>query len=167
MRVEVRLTRAELEAAANAGVQRRIRAMAKNRTPNQPERPEHEQRWWQSDIVGAIAEAAVCKALGVEFVDLEEDRDGRDVLDYQVRSVERPDAPLRFRSHEDPANRYILALVHRNIVVLQGHATGAAVRRHGWEEFPNCHSLPRECLEFMTDLPHPIEWGDRVTLIDP
>ena len=56
MRILVTLSEAELEEAALGGVRRRISGMAKQRKSTHPETPDHEQRWWESHVVGAIGE---------------------------------------------------------------------------------------------------------------
>jgi hypothetical protein len=162
MKVIVTLTPQELEKAAYGGVQRRIRALQRQRTPNQKERPEWEQKWWQSDIIGAIGEMAVSKAFGVDWHDLEDDVNGKDVLDYQVRTIENPSAGLRVRSHDSTEDIFILTEVRKNKALLHGYSTGAIVRAHAWEEFPRCFTLPKEQLFHVTDLAHPIEWSDYV-----
>jgi hypothetical protein len=162
MKVIVTLTPSELEKAAYGGVNRRIRAMKIKRKPNQQERPEWEQKWWQSDIIGAIGEFAVSKAFGLDWEDLTEDDNGKDVLDYQVRTIENPRAGLRVRSHDLTDDIFILAEVNRNRVLIHGYSTGAIVRDHAWEEFPRCFTLPKEQLFSITDLAHPIEWSDTV-----
>lgn len=166
MKVMVTLTPDEIRTAGHAGVERRIRAMRKNRQPNQPERPDWQQHWWESDIQGCIAEMAVCKAFGVDFIDLENDIDG-DVLGYQVRSVQNPKAGLRVRTHDAMNHVYILAQVHRNKVLLHGYMSGWQVRERGFEEFPQCYTMPKDELYSMTDLPHPIEWSTSVLAYEP
>jgi hypothetical protein len=161
MKVVVTLTPSEVEKAAYGGVNRRIRAMKIQRRPNQQERPEWEQKWWQSDIIGAIGEFAVLKMFGVEWEDLPEDRNGKDVLDYQVRTIENPSAGLRVRSH-DADDIFILAEVNKNKVLIHGYSTAELVRSNGFEEFPRCMTLSKEQLYSVTDLPHPIEWSDFV-----
>jgi hypothetical protein len=161
MKVLVTLSIDELRIAASAGVERNLRAMVKNRRPNQPERPDWEQQWWQSNVNGCIGELAVCKAFGVEFTDTVEDIDG-DVLGYQVRTIQNPKAGLRVRSHDRNEDTFILAQVHKAQVLLHGYMTGWQVKQRGLEEFPRCFTMPARELYSVTDLPHEIQWADTV-----
>lgn len=167
MRVLVELTPAEVRNAAHAGCERRIRAMSKRRAPRQDGIPDHKQAWWQSDIVGCLGEAGVCKAFGLDFVDLENDRGGFDVYRYQVRSTESPTTGLRVRSTDSLSDTFILAEVRRNFVLIHGYQTGWYVRQHGHREFENCSTLAREELYSITDLAEPIEWSTFVRPYEP
>jgi hypothetical protein len=124
--------------------------------------PDHKQNWWQSDIVGAIGEMAVAKAFGVEWEPTIGEINQKDVLDYQVRTIENPSAGLRVRSHDSTDDIFILAEVRKNKALLHGYSTGLLVRAHAWEEFPRCFTLPKEQLFHVTDLAHPIEWSEHV-----
>jgi hypothetical protein len=163
VKVKVVLTDGELKEAAMAGVERRIRAMQRNLKPNQRDRPEWEQKWWQSDVIGAIGEYALSKAFGQDHEFTDWDTNGKDVLQYQVRTIENPDAGLRVRRHDNPLDTFILAQVHRNKVLLHGYATGTQVFNKGWERFPDCFEYPVEELYSMNDLAVPIVWTDSVT----
>ena len=156
---------AELEYAANAGVQRNIRAIKKKRAPRQANIPDWEQKWWQSDIVGCIGEMAVAKMFGVEWLDLENDVNGKDVLDYQVRTIENPAASLRIRTRDNLSETFILAQVGRASVLIHGQSTGQYVRQFGRQEFEGCWTIPKEELWSVTDLPHPIEYQDGHVMI--
>jgi hypothetical protein len=79
-----------MQIAAHGGVNRRLLAIKRADRPNQPNRKYHEQNWFQTDIFGAIGEYAVAKLLGVEW-QWEQESNGFDVLQYQVRSTENPD----------------------------------------------------------------------------
>jgi hypothetical protein len=124
--------------------------------------PDHKQNWWQSDIIGAIGEMAVAKAFGVEWEPTIGEINQKDVLDYQVRTIENPSAGLRVRSHDSTDDIFILAEVRKNKALLHGYSTGSLVRAHAWEEFPRCFTLPKEQLFYVTDLAHPIEWSEHV-----
>ena len=163
MKVLVVLNPDELEAAAHGGINRRIRAMQKDRRPNQPERPDHEQHWWQTDIIGAIGEYAVAKALGQQWQDLTSDVNGKDVLDYQVRTIENPKGGLKVRRHDNPLDIYILAQVSRNRVLIHGWMPGHQVIAYDHEIYPNCWTIPTAMLYKMADLPEEIYWGPTVT----
>lgn len=162
MKVLVILSSDELRAAAYGGVNRNIRAMEKHRKPNQAERPDHEQHWWQTNIAGAIGEYAVAKALGQQWVDLEEDPNGKDVLDYQVRTIENPAGGLKVRRRDNPLDKFILAQVKKNRVLIHGWMPGHQVIAHDHEIFPDCWTIPTPQLYPMADLVHPIEWSETV-----
>jgi len=162
MKVVVTLTPSELEKAAYGGVQRRIQGIMKGLKSTHSETPDYKQNWWQSDIVGAIGEMAVAKAFGVEWQPTIGDIHRKDVLDYQVRTIENPSAGLRVRSHDLTDDIFILCQVRKNKALLHGYSTGAIVRDHAWEEFPRCFTLPKNQLFHVTDLAHPIEWSDHV-----
>ena len=162
MKVLVVLNPDELQAAAQGGINRRIRAMQKDRRPNQPERPDHEQHWWQTDIIGAIGEFAVAKALGQQWQDLTSDVNGKDVLDYQVRTIENPKGGLKVRRHDNPLDIYILAQVRKNHVLVHGWMPGHQVIAWDHEIFPNCWTVPTPQLYSMADLMHPVEWSETV-----
>ena len=162
MKILVRLGSAELEAAAHGGANRRIRAMAKGRRPNQPERPEWEQNWFQTSIIGAIGEYAVAKALGEQWEDLEEDPNGKDVLEYQVRTIENPAGGLKVRRRDNHRDIFILAQVSRNKVLIHGWMPGYQVVALGTEIYPDCWTIPTAMLYQMADLPEEIYWSDTV-----
>jgi hypothetical protein len=151
--VRVRLSEAEMRVACHAGVERRLRAIRLDRRPNQPERKYHEQNWFQSDISGAIAEFAVSKLFGLEWEDLTEDKDGFDVLNYQVRSTENPDTTLKVRRRDNPDHNFIFAKVRDNRVLVEGWITGREVIEYNDEIFPDCFTIKNYRLYPITDLP--------------
>lgn len=162
MKVVVTLSKSELQAAVGAGVNRRLRAMERKRRPRQDGIPEHKQHWWQSDIIGAIGEACVSKMFGVPFHDLADDRNGKDVLDYQVRATENPKAGLKVRVGDDNNDIFILAQVHNYRALIHGYSTGSYVKAHGERMFESCWVVPNDSLWSVTDLVHPIEWSNTV-----
>ena len=162
MKVIVTLSKQELEFAAYAGVNRHIRALQRQRKPRQDNIPEHQQNWWQSDIIGVIGEFAVAKAFGIEWLDLPDDINGKDVLDYQVRATENPRAGLRVRIRDSANDIFILTEIKRNKALIHGYSTGEIVKATGKLEFEGCWTLGNNELYQVTDLPHPIEWSDDV-----
>ena len=159
--VRVFLTPQEHSEACHGGVNRRLRALDKHRAPNQPERKYHEQNWFQTSISGAVAEAAVAKMFGLQWQDLEDDENGFDVLNYQVRSTENPDGLLKVRRRDNPDHKFIFARVRNNEVRIHGWSTGAAVIDNDQETYPDCFEMPMYRLYPMTDLPEDIHWTDR------
>lgn len=162
MKVLVTLTEQELEEAALGGVRRRIDAIKNKRRPNQPNRPDHEQHWWESDIMGAIGEFAVAKALGEQWRPTIGDVRQKDVGDFEVRTTQLPQPVLRFRSHNDPQSKYILCSYKGNQVLIQGWLPGHTVRSLGYEAFENCWVAGVDQLYSMADLNAEIEWSDTV-----
>ena len=159
--VRVFLTPQEHSEACHGGVNRRLRALEKNRAPNQPERKYHEQNWFQTSISGAVAEAAVAKMFGLQWQDLDDDENGFDVLNYQVRSTENPDGLLKVRRRDNADHKFIFARVRNNEVRIHGWSTGAAVIDNDQETYPDCFEMPMYRLYPMTDLPEDIQWQDK------
>lgn len=162
MKVLVTLTGAELRQAAHGGVERNIDAMKRGRKSYQTDRPDHEQNWWQSHIIGAIGEFAVAKALGLAWNPTIGQVDQKDVGEFEVRTSELPNPVLRFRAHNDPASHYILAGLKQNKVLLHGWLPGYSVRDLGHMEFDNCWVAQPDSLYSMADLNAAIEWSDTV-----
>lgn len=163
MKVLVTLTEAELRLAAHGGVARNLDAMKRGRKSYQTDRPDHEQNWWQSHIIGAIGELAVAKALDLPWNPTVGQVDQKDVGEYEVRTSELPNPVLRFRNHNDPRSHYILAQLKQNRVLLHGWLPGGTVKLLGHMEFENCWVAPVDTLYSMADLNHDIQWSDTVT----
>jgi len=160
-KVLVTLDLEELEYCAISGVHRNIRAMKKGRKPRD-KTPYHKQNWWQSNITGVIGEYAVAKALGEHWQDLEQDRGGFDVLNYQVRASEKDNPKLTQRHGDDINHIYILAQVYKNRVLIHGWATGYDVQQRGAQEY-GAIRLPNILLNPMSQLIHPIIYTSQVT----
>ena len=162
--VRVSLSDDELHYAAVAGVNRRIRALQRNRKPNQPGTSYQKQNWWQTDITGCIGELAVAKAFGVDWYDTTDDPGGFDVLHYQVRSTEREMPELIVRGRDNPDDCFILARVYKNRVLLYGWATGVEVRARGHEKYePGTSVLMGYEVNPMEYLITPILYNSQVT----
>lgn len=162
MKVKVTLSEQELRTAATGGIERRIAAIQMGLKSKTIGRPDHLQKWWQSDITGAIGEYAVCKAFGVEWLPTIGKTDQKDCLDYQVRTIEDPNGGLKVRTHDNPADLFILAQVHKNKVLLHGWLPGHRVLAYQLEIYPNCFTVPNTLLYSMADLNQPIEFGPEV-----
>lgn len=162
MKVLVTLTETELETAAHGGVARNIDAMKRGRKSYQKNRPDHEQNWWQSHIIGAIGEFAVAKALDLPWNPTVGQVDQKDVGDFEVRTTELPNPVLRFRSHNDPCSHYILCQLKANRVLIHGWLPGYAVRDFGYMEFDDCWVANPDTLYSVADLNAEIRWSDSV-----
>lgn len=162
--VRVVLSDDEWTYAAHAGVNRMIRAIQKQRVPRQPGLKYHQQHWWQSHIIGCIGEMAVAKALGVDWADTENDPGGYDVLNYQVRSTEKPQPELVVRTRDNPNDTFILCRVYNNKALIYGFATGLDVRQRGWPKYEaGTFMLNSHELNEMAYLIHPVIYTGQVT----
>lgn len=162
MKILVTLNENQLEAAAIGGVRRRIHGITKGRRSTHPETPDHKQNWWQSDIIGAIGEFAVAKALGEIWNPTIGEVNRKDVGDFEVRTTEQPTPLLRFRGHNDPSSKYILCSYRGNQVLIQGWLPGYTVRDLGYMEFDNVWTAGVDQLYSMADLNCEIQWSDTV-----
>jgi hypothetical protein len=162
MKILVTLSEPELEEAALGGVRRRISGMAKQRKSTHPETPDHEQRWWESHVVGAIGEFAVAKALGELWRPTVGVIDQKDVGDFEVRTTQLPKPVLRYRAHNDARSNYILCSYRGNQVLIQGWLPGHTVKALGYEEFDGCWIAGLDQLFSMADLNAEIHWSDTV-----
>lgn len=104
MRVE--LTLEEIRVAASVGIERRLRAIARNR--------QHRHSWrggdvWEIDIQGAAAEMAVAKAVGRYWTDTADpDYEGDVGQNVQVRWTARPDGSLLLHPDDKPEHAFVL-----------------------------------------------------------
>lgn len=162
MKILVTLTNEEMRAAAYGGVERRIHGITKGRRSTHPETPDHKQNWWQSDIIGAIGEFAVAKALGTVWNPTIGQVNRKDVLDFEVRTTEQPTPLLRYRGHNDPSSKYILCSYRGNQVLIQGWLPGYTVKALGYSEFDNVWTAGVDQLYSMADLNAEIHWSDTV-----
>ena len=162
MRVLVQLTKDELERAAFGGVQRRLAGIFQNRRSTHPETPDWKQQWWESNVIGAIGEYAVAKALDLPWNPTIGRVDARDVGEYEVRTTQLPEPVLRYRVHNDPTSKYILCSYKRDKVLIQGWLTGQTVLDLGYMEHDGVYTASVDQLYSITDLPEPIAWSDMV-----
>ena len=150
--VRVILSDADMQIAAHGGVNRRLMAISKAQRPNKPERKYHEQNWFQTDVFGAIGEYAVAKLLNAEW-HWEQETNGFDVLQYQVRSTENPDTTIKVRTRDNPDHNFIFCKVRENRVLIEGWITGREVIANNDEIFPDCFTIKNYRLYPLTDLP--------------
>jgi hypothetical protein len=162
VKILVTLNENQLEAAAIGGVRRRIHGITQGRRSTHPETPDHKQNWWQSDIIGAIGEFAVAKALGEIWNPTIGEVNRKDVGEFEVRTTEQPTPLLRFRGHNDPASKYILCSYRGNQVLIQGWLPGHTVQALGYMEFDNVWTAGVDQLYSMADLNCEIQWSDTV-----
>lgn len=166
-RLLVTLTKDEMRTAAHWGIERRLHAMEAGRRSTHPETPDHLQRWYQSEIVGALGEYAVAKAFGVEWDPTIGRVNAHDVLDYEVRTTEQPRPVLRYRIHNDPVNKYILCQSRGNQVLIHGWLPGQTIKDLGYMEYDDVYIASPDQLYSIFDLPVDIVTNDTVRLYRP
>lgn len=126
MRVE--LTQEEMRVAALIGVERRLRAIARNR--------QHRYAWtgeavWAIDIQAAGAELAIAKAIGRYWTDTAEPDAHGDVGDgVQVRWTKRENGCLLLHPTDPDAHVYVLVTGEMPVFEVPGWIRGA----HGKDE---------------------------------
>src|SRR5262249_778907 len=110
MAVSVVLTPYATIVAGLVGVQRNVRAHAASRRPRN-DHPDDE-RDWTDNIVGALGECAVAKALCVHWLPaLDPDTGIGDVEGWHVRTTANPERQsLIVREHDPPDGRYVLVI---------------------------------------------------------
>lgn len=162
MKVLVTLTPDEMRKAATGGIERRIHGITKGRRSTHPETPDHKQHWWQSEIIGALGEFAVAKALGEIWSPTVGQVNQKDVGEFEVRTTEQPTPLLRYRGHNDPSSKYILCSSRGNQILIQGWLPGYTVKALGYMEFDNVWTAGVDQLYSMADLNADILWSDTV-----
>lgn len=163
--VAVRLTEAEMFVACVIGVRREIAARV-NGWKNRFE-PTSEQFAWGKHVVGALAEAACAKSLGVWWhFSLESFRRLGDVGALEVRWSDgsfnpktRQTYPPRLKVRDDEKPETILVLVSGKApdYVVRGWIRAATAKRPEWRgtpvEGPPAFFVPMESLAPMYTLP--------------
>jgi len=162
----VRLTWAEVRAAVYGGVDRHVRALARGRQP----RYDAALSAWDYDIVGAIGERAVSKALNLYHHDgsLDLDYDG-DIGRYQVRARSRNDYDLVLHPNDLDDAVYLLVLLGG---LPDADIAGWCYGRDGkqpayWQTFTGrpCYFVPRGVLHPFDPANPPLSTitADRIT----
>lgn len=131
--VTVTLNRHELLAAAMGGCQRRILAVEKNR-PNIKRVVDEKLAEWQIDIIGAIGEYAVAKALNMHWEPASDKKLKSlpgDVGRFQVRSTKYSTGKLIVHDGDADDAVFILAIVNEPDVTLMGWMYGDEARAIG------------------------------------
>lgn len=163
MKIIVKLTDAQLEEAALAGVKRRVDAITKYRqTPHPGYQAEIE---WEYDIRGAIAEYAVCLAFGQRFSGYvpRNIRGQRDAGPLEVRTLCTDLTRGLAAKWKDPDDqRLVLAIVKKDRVLIVGWETAGAVRAMGKANKYDRHELPQSELRSVDTLGYPIQFSEQV-----
>jgi hypothetical protein len=169
MRQQIRvfLSKEEVRLACTGGIEHRIDAMFKHQRPGASDRPYHLQHWWQSHITGSLGEVAVAKLFGVDW-QWQENENGFDVLEYQVRTTENAENTIKVRRRDDPTHNFIHCKVRDNRVLIEGWITGQEVINNNEEIYKDCFTIKDYRLYSMTDLPEfPQELPEGVQLFKP
>ena len=153
--VKVKLTRHELRAAANSGIERPLDGIGKNRT--QLYGADKRKMEWQNNIIGSIGEYAVAKYLNVYWepatsIQCLDDLPG-DVGVYQVRATQWPQGSLLIVTKDKPDAVFILATVELNIVTLQGWLYGHEGKSVGEFKENDTYWIQQNMLHKMASLP--------------
>lgn len=121
----IHLNREELTQAAYAGCRRRIDGIANSRTDRWDM---NERQGWLHDVIGAIGEAGVAKALGLPWHPDAgvgaPDVGGPDTYQVEVRATTHPKGRLMLHQSDHDHKRYYLARVYRNEVNVVGWILG-------------------------------------------
>lgn len=166
-RILVTLTHEELSRVAHAGLDRRLDAMAKGRQGRRHETiPDWKQAWFQTTVIGAFGEYAVCKAFDRLWNPTIGRIDASDVGSWEVRTTERPQPKLRVRAGDDNTKNYILCSYKGNQVLIQGWLPGARVVELGREEYDGVWTATLDELYSVVDLPGEIELGEHVRIYE-
>lgn len=119
----------EMRRWAYAGVDRRVSAVEKNR---KGAHGFNRDDFWQLDVEGLLAEAAVAKALGVYYSPVTGALDtalGDVVPGLQVRSTKYPSGSLLVHKTDADADRFVLVTGAQGKYKVCGSIYGAAAKR--------------------------------------
>lgn len=146
----------EVLRAATVGVLRRINGL-KHRLPEVYGSPNGAA--WDADVVGALAEMAVAKFLGVYWEGAlhPQGRDEGDAGAFQVRATTIPAGALILHERDADDARFHLVIVNGATCTLAGWTTGAEGKR---PEFWFAKA-PRPAFFVPQEALHPVEEGAR------
>lgn len=152
--MRVTLTYAEMQAAAITGVNRRLDSIRRN-LKGAADYNGQGRGEWQIDILGAMSEAAVAKALGVWWDYSIGTFKLPDVENLQVRSTEYSDGRLLIRPH-DPKGFYVLVVTKPPVFTVCGFCSLEFAKQDQFFTQPDksrtpCWAVPQSHLA-------PIEW---------
>lgn len=155
MRQQVRiiLNDDEMRTACHGAMERTLSRQKYDHIPRTQNRTKYyDEHWWQSDIVGAIAEYSVAKLLDLPW-QWEMRDDKYDVGTYQVRSTEKPDNRLLLISRDDPSHNYIFCRVRANRTLIEGWINGQKVIDNDEKLYEDTWTISTYRLYPITDLP--------------
>lgn len=130
--MRVYLNRFELRTAAQAGIERRIVAIQRGRTPLYG--VENRKAEWQIDIIGCIAEFALAKYLNVYWTSVVDDGVANlagDVGKFQVRSTSWLTGNLILRDTDKDDAVFVLAIVGDRHVDFAGWIIASEGKKSG------------------------------------
>jgi hypothetical protein len=149
--MDVELSWTEIRLGGLTGVDRRVRAIGLDRRRRfaQPVN-------WNDDIVGALAEIAVAKALDrYPSRGCQPDWAG-DIGDYQVRATELPNGCLIVHEDDRDTACFILVVGTPPVLTIPGWILGADAKRpEWWRTDVRCPAffVPQHALHPITELP--------------
>lgn len=149
--IAVKLTYAEVQAAALTGVQRHVESL---KAGHQNRYAANKDNAWQLDIQGALGEMAVAKALGIFWSHSVNAFKAPDVGTLHVRSSTNADAPLIVRPGDDQAAAFVLVTGSDNVWTVHGWIRASAARRDEWRGNPGGYGeawfVPQQALTPLT-----------------
>jgi len=152
-KVSVPLSWSEVGHAANVGMWRHIFARSTKKTDREPNTAKPS---WDRDLVGAIAEYAAAKWLGVFWRPAIGETGGTDVGPYQVRSITVPTHRLCIRPQDKDEQVFLLVLVNHatpNCPVIYGWLKAGDAKRADWQAEDWLYYVPPDMLRPLAELP--------------
>jgi hypothetical protein len=136
--VNVDLSASDVRHAALVGVGRDLAAKAQNR------RPLYGGNTLIANIVGALGELTVAKALGVFWNPNVggNDHDSGDVGPFEVRTTNRSPAFLTVRERDDDARPVVLVTGQPPCMRIEGWIWAAEAKREDWRENASQFKVP-------------------------
>lgn len=145
----------EVQAGAYVGVQRQLRALARNRQPSPGERAKDLQDQWGYHIEAAVGELALAKHLNVYWSDTP-NLDTRDVGSYHVRHSCHADGHLLIYPEDAPGGVYVFVIGSGRVRNVAGWVYGHEAKERGkWRADCRrpCWWIPQTDLNAMDWLP--------------
>lgn len=156
MMMTVTLTIHEAVMAGVIGIKRRLSAIYRNSSQANTMIPP--DRLWESDIEGAIAELAVCKALKIYWHGSINTFKGADAGTLQVRWTKYPDGHLVVRNGDSGADIFVLVTGRVPDFSVIGWIRGTDAKNDKYRKDPNnlgkpAWFVPQSDLRTIAELP--------------
>ncbi len=148
--MKIQLTKAEILSAAHVGAMRQVSNLKHGRSPAHGDLGLND---WQIHIEGALAEAAVAKALNCFWLGAVGNLDAPDVSQLQVRSTVREKGHLIVRESDKDEDAFILVIGQNGRYRLAGWILGEDAKDQRFLQNPHnrgpCYFVPQHELLFM------------------